>query len=64
LLGLALGWHGWTALLTGTLLGWLLAAISHLVRRAAGQTRGDVAVPLGAFLIAGTFVALLTSPIS
>lgn len=59
LLGLALGWHGWAALLIGTLLGWLLAAIGHLVRRAVGLGSGDTPVPLGAFLIAGTFVVLL-----
>ena len=64
LLGLALGWHGWTALLTGTLLGWLLAAIGHLVRRTVGLGSRDTPVPLGAFLIAGTFTALLASPIT
>jgi leader peptidase (prepilin peptidase)/N-methyltransferase len=64
LLGLALGWYGWTALLTGTLLGWLFAAIGHLVRRAVGLGSRDTPVPLGAFLIAGTFTALLGSPIT
>lgn len=64
LLGLALGWHGWTALLTGTLLGWLLGAISHPVRRAVGMGSRDTAVPLGAFLVAGTFTVLLASSIT
>lgn len=63
LLGLALGWLGWTALLTGTVLGWLLAAMAHLVRRAVGLGSRDTPVPLGAFLIVGTFVVLLASSI-
>jgi leader peptidase (prepilin peptidase)/N-methyltransferase len=61
---MALGWHGWTALLAGTLLGWLLAAIGYLILRVAGLAGKDTPIPLGAFLIAGTFAVLVAPPIS
>lgn len=64
LIGLTLGWQGWTALLTGTLLGWLLAAVGHLILRVAGLADKETPVPLGAFLIAGTFAVLVASPIT
>lgn len=64
LLGLALGWAGWTTVLAGTLLGWLAAAIALSALRIG---RGSVAsrnIPLGPFLIFGTFAAVLASSVN
>ncbi|MGB3441118.1 MAG: prepilin peptidase [Actinophytocola sp.] len=64
LLGLALGWAGWTALLTGTLLGWLAAAIAILVLRIGRGSEASDDIPLGPFLITGTLAAMLVSSMS
>lgn len=62
LLGLALGWAGWTALLYGTLLGWLSAALALLVLRVIRGPELARQIPLGPFLIFGAIVAVLVSP--
>jgi leader peptidase (prepilin peptidase)/N-methyltransferase len=59
LLGLALGWFSWPALLVGTLLGWLGAAIGVLVVRRVRGPDASHDMPLGPFLIAGTFLIVL-----
>lgn len=59
LLGIALGWTGWTAVLAGTLFGWLAAAIALLVLRAVRRPGPSLDVPLGPFLIIGAFLAVL-----
>jgi leader peptidase (prepilin peptidase) / N-methyltransferase len=64
LLGLALGWAGWTALLSGTLLGWSAAAVSLLVLRMTRRTPHDGYIRLGPFLLAGALAALLIQPTS
>ncbi|WP_091628027.1 prepilin peptidase [Amycolatopsis saalfeldensis] len=64
LLGLAMGWAGWTAVLTGTLLGWLAAAIALLVLRIGRGSDASHDIPLGPFLITGTLVAVLASSMS
>jgi leader peptidase (prepilin peptidase)/N-methyltransferase len=64
LLGLALGWAGWTAVLTGTLLGWFAAAIALLVLRLVRRREPHRDVPLGPFLIIGAFAAVLASSMS
>jgi leader peptidase (prepilin peptidase)/N-methyltransferase len=62
LLGLVLGWIGWIAVLTGTLLGWLAAAIAVIALRAVRHTEDGRDVPLGPFLMIGTFVTVLATP--
>lgn len=63
LLGLALGWIGWIDVLAGTLLGWLAAAIAVIALRAVRRIEAGRDVPLGPFLMIGTFVTVLaTSP--
>lgn len=64
LLGLSLGWASWGALLTGTFLGWALAAISRLILRATHTVNRDAPIPLGAFLITGALAVLLTSTVA
>ncbi|HVV12101.1 prepilin peptidase [Amycolatopsis sp.] len=65
LLGCALAWLGWTTLATGTLSGWVAAALALLVQRAAGgRSASNASLPLGPFLIIGAFAAVLTAPAS
>ncbi|WNV90225.1 A24 family peptidase [Umezawaea sp. Da 62-37] len=59
LLGLALGWWSWTALLAGTFLGWLLAAIVRVALRATGRLKRDEPMPLGPFLALGTVATVV-----
>ncbi|SES36078.1 prepilin peptidase [Actinokineospora terrae] len=61
LLGLALGWWSWTALFTGTFLGWLLAAIVRIALRATGRVKSDDPMPLGPFLALGAVATVLLS---
>lgn len=61
LLGLALGWSGWNALLLGTFLGWLLAALMRLILRAIGRVASDTPLPLGPFLTVGAFAVVFIS---
>lgn len=56
-LGLWLGYIGWQAVLTGILVGWLLAAgwtVCTVTHRRPRQL-----VPIGPFLVAGTLAAVL-----
>lgn len=63
-MGLGLGWINWIAVLTGTLLGWLAAAIAVIALRAVRRTEAGRDVPLGPFLMIGTFVTILAiSPV-
>jgi leader peptidase (prepilin peptidase)/N-methyltransferase len=64
MLGLALGWASWTAVLTGTLLGWLAAAIALLILRIGRGSEASYDIPLGPFLITGTLAAVLASSMS
>lgn len=59
MLGLALGWTGWAALLAGTLLGWLGAAIALVVLRTARRVELSKEISLGPFLIVGALAAIL-----
>jgi leader peptidase (prepilin peptidase)/N-methyltransferase len=57
LLGIALGWLSWSALITATLVGWLAAAVAMLVVRVLRRPPSNSSLPLGPFLVFG---ALLT----
>ena len=57
LLGLVLGFRGWTTVYTGILAAFVLAAVFVLFRAIQGQSRERL--PLGPFLMAGTMVAVL-----
>jgi leader peptidase (prepilin peptidase)/N-methyltransferase len=59
LLGGYLGYLGWPSVIAGTFLGWAIGAI--VVALFHGLPRRHVVAPLGPFLIAGAFVAILTS---
>ncbi|WP_285746417.1 prepilin peptidase [Lentzea sp. NBRC 105346] len=62
LLGLALGWLNWSAVITGTLLGLVAAAVALLVLRVPRQSDHDGVLPLGPFLIIGALAIVLASP--
>lgn len=58
-LGLALGWLGSAALITGVLASHLLGAVWALVLVAAGRAGRGTEIPFGPFLLAGTLLAVL-----
>jgi leader peptidase (prepilin peptidase) / N-methyltransferase len=61
LLGLALGWPGWTTVISGAMLGLLYGSLTGatmiVLRRATRHTH----IPFGPALIAGAFTALLVT---
>jgi leader peptidase (prepilin peptidase)/N-methyltransferase len=56
LLGLAMGWQGWSTVVTGTAVAWVAAAAILLALRCLGRRPG--AVPMGPFLLAGALLAI------
>ncbi|SOC50866.1 leader peptidase (prepilin peptidase) / N-methyltransferase [Blastococcus aggregatus] len=59
LLGLVLGWFGWSAVLLGFLLGFLLQAVVGLALMAVRRAGRDTELPFGPALLTGTLVAVL-----
>jgi leader peptidase (prepilin peptidase) / N-methyltransferase len=57
LLGIALGWLGWRAVLTGALLGFTFVALASLALLAARKVTMRSAVSFGPFMLAGALVA-------
>jgi leader peptidase (prepilin peptidase)/N-methyltransferase len=62
LLGLALGWLSWSALITATFLGWCLAALAWLILRMARRSRRASLLPMGPALLFGAFLAITVVP--
>lgn len=62
MLGLALGWAGWTAVISGTFLGWGTAAVWLLLLRITHRAPHDGYIRLGPFLLAGALTVLLITP--
>lgn len=62
LLGLVLGWAGWSAVIAGTVLGWLAAALVWFLLRTIGRRTPESVLPLGPFLLAGALVAIVVMP--
>ncbi|MBA8823798.1 leader peptidase (prepilin peptidase)/N-methyltransferase [Saccharopolyspora lacisalsi] len=58
-LGAVLASAAWSAVFAGLLLGWTLAAIAQLFLRAVRRDQAGEALPLGTFLLIGTFATLL-----
>jgi leader peptidase (prepilin peptidase) / N-methyltransferase len=59
LVGLALGWLGWPALLGGAILGFVLAAVASLALLAARRVTMRSAISFGPFLLGGALLAIL-----
>jgi leader peptidase (prepilin peptidase)/N-methyltransferase len=65
LLGLYLGWLGWTPVLVGTFAGFLLGGGFGVVLLAARRADRRTAVPFGPFMLAGALLALfLAGPVA
>jgi leader peptidase (prepilin peptidase)/N-methyltransferase len=62
LLGLALGWLSWSALVTATVLGWFAAVVVWLLLRVTRRRTGGSLVPMGPFLLLGALVAITVVP--
>ena len=56
--GAALAWTGWQALLTGTFIGFALAAVYGGVLLARHQAARDTQLPLGPFILIGALAAI------
>jgi leader peptidase (prepilin peptidase) / N-methyltransferase len=61
LVGLVLGWLGWPALLSGTVLGFVLAAVASLALLAARRVTMRSAISFGPFLLGGALLEILAS---
>ncbi|WP_308123580.1 prepilin peptidase [Modestobacter marinus] len=57
-LGLYLGWLGWTPLLTGALAAFAVQAVAVLVLLAAGRVRRDGDLPFGPAMLAGAALGM------
>lgn len=58
-IGLALGWAGWPAVAAGTLLSWIVAAVSLAAIRIRLETNTPRDLPLGPCMITGAVAGLL-----
>ena len=61
LLGLVLGWVGWSALSTGVILGWVIALVAVVVWRPGCRPGRTAAIPAGPCLWLGALVAVLAA---
>lgn len=61
LLGLALGWSGWSVLIAATFLGWFAGAAWLVVRMARRRPRNSP-LPMGPFLLFGALLAITLMP--
>jgi len=59
LLGLAMGYASWAALLIGSFAGFVLGAVVGVVVIASGRATRKTLLPFGPFMIVGAFVGLL-----
>lgn len=58
--GVALGWYGWGALLTGAFAGFLFGAVYGLSLVVARRATRKATMPFGPFMVAGALVGLLS----
>ena len=61
LVGIALGWLGWRAVVMGACLGFVLAAGAGLVLLAAGRISRESMISFGPFMLGGALLAVLAS---
>ncbi|MEC3974919.1 prepilin peptidase [Amycolatopsis sp. H20-H5] len=62
LLGLALGWLSWSALVTATVLGWFTAGLVWLILRVTQRRSRDSLLPMGPFLLLGALLTITVVP--
>jgi leader peptidase (prepilin peptidase)/N-methyltransferase len=58
-LGLLLGWIGWTAVAAGIFLGFVTAAVAAVALLATGRAGRKDSIPFGPYLLLGALLALL-----
>lgn len=58
-IGLMLGWLGWSTVVTGVFLGFLLGGLAGVVLLAAGRAGRRTAIPFGPFMLAGALAAIV-----
>lgn len=61
LLGLALGWPGWTTVIGGAMLGLLYGSLTGAIMIVLRRATRHTLIPFGPALIAGAFTALLVA---
>jgi leader peptidase (prepilin peptidase)/N-methyltransferase len=61
LIGLALGWLGWSTLITGASLGFVMAAIVSLVMLASRRISRRAMISFGPYMLSGALLAVLVS---
>jgi leader peptidase (prepilin peptidase)/N-methyltransferase len=61
ILGLYLGWLGWTELAVGAFAGFLLGGLAGLVLIATGRTGRKSHLPFGPFMLLGALLAILAA---
>jgi leader peptidase (prepilin peptidase)/N-methyltransferase len=59
-LGTLLAWFGWRVLIAGGAAGFLLGGLGGVVLLASRRADRKQLIPFGPFMIAGTFLAVLT----
>jgi leader peptidase (prepilin peptidase) / N-methyltransferase len=62
LIGLLLGWTGWSALFTGASLGFILAAVVGLALLATRRIARRSMISFGPYMLAGALLAILATP--
>lgn len=63
LVGIAVGWSSWSALLTATFLGWFAAAIMWLILRVARRRPRGSVLPMGPFILLGALPTICVLPV-
>ena len=61
LVGLLLGWVGWSALSTGVILGWVIALVAVVLWRPSRRPGRTPAIPAGPCLWLGALIAVLAA---
>lgn len=61
-LGLYLGWLGWSSLIVGAVLGFVLGAVVSVGLLISGRATRKSKIPFGPFMLLGAFLAILWGP--
>jgi leader peptidase (prepilin peptidase)/N-methyltransferase len=62
LMGMTLGWAGWSALITATFLGWFVATLVWLIIRVSRRKPRGWLMPMGPFMVLGALLTICVLP--